>query len=88
MEDKVMTIQDVAKYLKLKTVTLYKHVQHGKIPGFKVGSSWRSGWVGARNCTTSVTPRPRRMSTAASPRKSAGASNRPDRKRTSQKEAG
>jgi len=37
----MMTIDDVAQYLKLKKVTVYKHAQQGKIPGFKVGSSWR-----------------------------------------------
>ena len=37
----LMTIDEVAKYLRLKKVTIYKHVQDGKIPGFKVGSAWR-----------------------------------------------
>ena len=37
----LMTIDEVAKYLRMKKVTIYKHAQEGKIPGFKVGSSWR-----------------------------------------------
>ncbi len=37
----LMTIDEVAKYLRMKKVTIYKHAQAGKIPGFKVGSSWR-----------------------------------------------
>jgi excisionase family DNA binding protein len=37
----VMTVNELADYLKLKTVTIYKHAQEGKIPGFKVGSKWR-----------------------------------------------
>jgi len=41
MSVQMMTIDDVAQYLKLKKVTVYKHAQQGKIPGFKVGSSWR-----------------------------------------------
>jgi excisionase family DNA binding protein len=36
-----MTIDEVAKYLRMKKVTIYKHAQEGKIPGFKVGSKWR-----------------------------------------------
>jgi len=36
-----MTVNEVADYLKMKTVTIYKHAQQGKIPGFKVGSKWR-----------------------------------------------
>jgi len=37
----LMTIDEVAKYLRLKKVTIYKHAQDRKIPGFKVGSAWR-----------------------------------------------
>ena len=41
MASTVMTIEEVAKYLKMKVVTIYKHAQEGKIPAFKVGSKWR-----------------------------------------------
>ena len=37
----LMTIDEIAKYLRMKKVTIYKHAQEGKIPGFKVGSKWR-----------------------------------------------
>ncbi|MBD3380461.1 MAG: helix-turn-helix domain-containing protein [Candidatus Omnitrophica bacterium] len=37
----VMTVEELAKYLKMKVVTIYKHAQEGRIPGFKVGSKWR-----------------------------------------------
>lgn len=37
----LMTLDEVAKYLRMKKVTIYKHAQEGKIPGFKVGSKWR-----------------------------------------------
>ena len=37
----LMTIDELAKYLRMKKVTIYKHAQGGKLPGFKVGSSWR-----------------------------------------------
>jgi excisionase family DNA binding protein len=41
MASSMMTVEELAKYLKMKTVTIYKHAQEGKIPGFKVGSKWR-----------------------------------------------
>ena len=41
MTSSVMTIEEVAEYLKMKVVTIYKHAQEGKIPAFKVGSKWR-----------------------------------------------
>lgn len=37
----LMTIDELAKYLRMKKVTIYKHAQEGKLPGFKVGSKWR-----------------------------------------------
>jgi len=39
--DMVMTIADLAKYLKLSTSTLYKLCAEGKVPGQKVGRHWR-----------------------------------------------
>ncbi|MFH1836809.1 MAG: helix-turn-helix domain-containing protein [Candidatus Omnitrophota bacterium] len=41
MASGVMTVEEVADYLKMKVVTIYKHAQEGKIPAFKVGSKWR-----------------------------------------------
>lgn len=37
----ILTIRDVADYLKLTEKTAYKLVAEGKLPGFKVGGSWR-----------------------------------------------
>ena len=41
MESDIMTIKEVAAYLKVKENTAYKLAAEGKIPGFKVGGSWR-----------------------------------------------
>ena len=41
METDIMTIKEVADYLKLKEKTAYKLVAEGKIPGCMVGGSWR-----------------------------------------------
>ena len=37
----VMTVREVAEYLKVKARTIYRLVANGEIPGFKVGGSWR-----------------------------------------------
>jgi len=39
--DDIMTIEDVAKYLKLKPQTIYTWAQNGKIPAAKIGKEWR-----------------------------------------------
>jgi excisionase family DNA binding protein len=37
----VMSIEELAKYLKISTSTLYKLAQEGGLPGQKVGRRWR-----------------------------------------------
>jgi excisionase family DNA binding protein len=52
MQNTVMTIDDLAVYLKLSTSTLYKLCAEGKVPGTKVGRHWRfrkdiiDNWLG------------------------------------------
>ena len=41
MNTDIMTIKEVAAYLKLTEKTAYRLTAEGKIPGFKVGGSWR-----------------------------------------------
>ena len=36
-----MTVKEVAKYLKLSDMMIYKLAQNGEIPASKVGSAWR-----------------------------------------------
>ena len=38
---KIMTIEELAEYLKISRSTLYKLLQDGKLPGQKVGKRWR-----------------------------------------------
>ncbi|RKZ29290.1 hypothetical protein DRQ29_00240 [bacterium] len=40
-EYEIMTVEEVAKYLKLKPQTIYKWAQEGKIPAAKFGKEWR-----------------------------------------------
>lgn len=37
----ILTIREVAEYLKLNEKTTYRLAAEGKIPGFKVGGAWR-----------------------------------------------
>lgn len=39
--DQVMTLEELAVYLKLPKSTVYKLVQEGRIPGQKLGKQWR-----------------------------------------------
>ena len=39
--DEIMTVEEVAKYLKLKPQTVYKWAQEGQLPGAKLGKEWR-----------------------------------------------
>lgn len=41
MDDRIMTLEEVSKYLKLHRATVYKMAQAGKIPASKVGKVWR-----------------------------------------------
>lgn len=41
MEDQILTLREVAAYLKLAEKTAYRLASEGKLPGFKVGGSWR-----------------------------------------------
>ena len=41
MNDEIMTLKEVAEYLKLAEKTTYRLAAEGKLPGFKVGGSWR-----------------------------------------------
>jgi excisionase family DNA binding protein len=40
-EDTVFTVQELASYLRMQPVTIYKHAKCGKLPCFKVGANWR-----------------------------------------------
>lgn len=54
MTDQILTLKEVATYLKLAEKTAYKLAADGKLPGFKVGGSWRfketdiERWIDAR----------------------------------------
>lgn len=40
-DDEIMTVKELADYLKIAEKTAYRFAAEGKVPGFKVGSAWR-----------------------------------------------
>ena len=41
MSDSILTIRDIADYLKVNERTIYRLAASGELPGFKIGNSWR-----------------------------------------------
>nr|NQU90427.1 helix-turn-helix domain-containing protein [Bacteroidota bacterium] len=39
--EEILTLEEVAKYLKLKPQTIYTWSQKGTIPAVKIGKEWR-----------------------------------------------
>ena len=54
-ESGILTIKDVAEYLKVTERTIYRLAAAKQIPAFKVGGSWRfrqadiDGWIAAQS---------------------------------------
>jgi excisionase family DNA binding protein len=51
MTDEIMTLKELADYLKIAEKTLYLYAREGRIPAIKIGSAWRfrradiDGWL-------------------------------------------
>jgi len=41
MSNEIITINELAIYLRMAEKTLYRLASEGKVPGFKVGGAWR-----------------------------------------------
>ena len=39
--ENIVTVKELASFLKLTEATIYKLVSSGELPGFKIGDSWR-----------------------------------------------
>lgn len=56
--DEILTIKELAAYLKIAEKTAYRFVCEGKLPGFRVGSAWRfkkqaiDDWISLNNNQT------------------------------------
>ena len=57
-QDEILTLQEVAAYLKLTDKSIYRLAQSGRIPAFKAGGAWRfrrsdiEGWIEANKVKT------------------------------------
>jgi len=64
MDTDIMTIREVAEYLKLTEKTTYRLAAEGELPGFKVGGSWRfkrqdlAKWIAAQKKATAGDKKP------------------------------
>ena len=41
MDDSILTLEEVSRYLKINKATVYRMAKAGKIPAMKVGKVWR-----------------------------------------------
>ena len=41
MTNEILTVKEVAEYLKVNERTIYRLASSGELPAFRVGSSWR-----------------------------------------------
>jgi excisionase family DNA binding protein len=41
MENKVLTVQEVSRYLRVHPSTIYRMLKKNLLPAFRVGSDWR-----------------------------------------------
>jgi len=50
----IMTVKEVADFLRLKEATVCRLASEGKLPGVKVGKSWRFDRAALERLVTSV----------------------------------
>lgn len=54
LDEKLITVADLSRYLDVHHITIYKLIKEGSIPAFKVGGRWRfkkkeiNEWIAAR----------------------------------------
>lgn len=59
--ESIMTVQEVADYLRVNQRTVYRLAVGRKLPGFKVGTTWRfkradiDGWIAAQSSSAGET---------------------------------
>lgn len=65
MNDSILTVREVAGFLKVTERTLYRLVLEKKIPAFRVGGSWRfrrddlDGWIAGQSAESDQAKRKR-----------------------------
>lgn len=86
--DEILTVNEIAHYLKVDTRTIYRLVKQGKIPGRKVGGTWRfkkdilDGWLaGSRGGVPWIVPKKTKTrERLTSPRNRLDMSHTPEKK--------
>jgi excisionase family DNA binding protein len=77
-DDEMLTIEELAAYLKLKPQTIYKWAQSGKLPGAKFGKEWRfrrsaiERWIDSQIPPVAEKPRHESSSQKSSRRRKGG----------------
>jgi nitrogen PTS system EIIA component len=62
MDDKLLTIEELAKYLQVSTKTVYRMIHRQQIPCYKVANQWRfkagviEQWMENQNFRAPVQP--------------------------------
>ena len=62
--DEILTVEEVAAYLKAGRRTVYRLAANGQIPAFKLGGTWRfqraelDRWIAARMGVREGSPKP------------------------------
>jgi len=41
MPREILTVKDLASYMRCHQSTIYRLAKHGEIPGFRLGGAWR-----------------------------------------------
>jgi excisionase family DNA binding protein len=60
-DNEILTVKELADYLKIAEKTAYRFINEGKIPAFKVGSAWRfkkdqiDAWIASQSKTNTKT---------------------------------
>jgi excisionase family DNA binding protein len=60
--DQLMTIKEVADFLRISTISAYSWVRDGKLPAIRIGKEWRvrsrdlDQWLEVRSTARQMTP--------------------------------
>ncbi|HUT25134.1 MAG TPA: helix-turn-helix domain-containing protein [Sumerlaeia bacterium] len=65
MDDRLLTIEEVADYLKVSPKTVYRMIQRKEIPCYKVANQWRFKWSVIQDWMESENFRPLEQAKAA-----------------------
>jgi excisionase family DNA binding protein len=65
MDDRLLTIEEVAEYLQVSPKTVYRMIQRREIPCYKVANQWRFKWSAIQDWMENENFRPPEQTKAA-----------------------